>query len=266
MKLEQGDCVERCHLEWIRTNVPEYEHIWCRFIGHDGYGEMLPLNNWPDNLADKRKAFSQAHYSALVGILQIREICEEFRIGPCEGCRTRDLLTTLRYLTTFAAYLGQIRDMCKKMDECLNLGGRSWRRLNDFYEKQNHLLHGPIPLHKMDHGGLQMAEIAGMDRSDSLWDDKKLWSQSPMMRFQLVVVFLEETFSNLIPLFRAALSGYLTEIKLLEASHDLSLQKSDRWLWPNEDEVLFEMTAGSAVIREYKKPRINKKCDNTLGK
>jgi hypothetical protein len=251
MLLECGDCYERLNVDWIRSTLPEYEHIWSRFIGHDGAGQLLPLKNLPQELATKRKAFSQAHYTTLICLLQLRDICDEFRKHQGEVQNSDNFLKTHRTITVFMSYLGQIRDMCKRMDEALDLNHKTWPRLNEFYEKRNHYLHGPIPLHQLEDGLLKMADLAGSIKSCCTWDDKKLWTEAPQLTFTFVSDFLATTFTELIPLVRAALSDFLTAIKALENTHNLSLEGP--LVFTNiEREAAFEMTAGSSVYRVYK--------------
>jgi hypothetical protein len=137
------------------------------------------------------------------------------------------------------------------MDEALGLNKRTWPRLNEFYEKRNHYLHGPIPLHEVEDGLLKMADLAGSIKSSYTWDDKKLWTEAPQLTFTLVADFLATTFAELIPLVRAALSDFLTAIKALENTHNLSLEEPPLFT-TTEREVLWEITAGSSVYRVYK--------------
>lgn len=212
--LRFGDDIERLHREWISANVPEYELLWSRFIGHDGCGR--PLNVHLTTLSSEdRERFFQAHYSALLSILALKDIAVSYeqKLGQVENAL--DYLAANRDLVGFTANLGRLRDLFQKMDGVLGLGSSVANKFDDLYSQRNSVLHGPIPSHKIENG-LLMIPVPAIREAVNDWTDEGLWADADKYRFVFITDFFNETLEKALNHFRAGISCYLDRLKELE--------------------------------------------------
>ena len=127
-------------------------------------------------------------------------------------------------LTAFLAYIGQARDMFKKMDSALGLKGEVWRQFQDLYQKRCSFLHGTLPAHQREDGIRMIPELGGSEKTKGQWHDESLWSQANEMDFEVVPTHLQRTFDELIQLTQGGLSRILTQIKSILSQHSAHLE------------------------------------------
>ena len=211
--LEDGDWVERNYAECIRQSIPLYETIWSRYIGHDGKGGSLPIPGLSDLQQRDREEFSQAHYGMMVALIHLWEICDDFHSSL--GCvkTVSNYLRLQRDITSFMCQVGRVRDLMKKMDSALHLGGEVWPKFSDFYQQRNNVLHGSFPAQCVDEDGIvSIATPGGKCASEAYWLHESLFSESQQKRFVCAADFLRETLQQLVKVVNAASSRFLTEL------------------------------------------------------
>lgn len=224
MKLEFGDNIERDNLDWIRTHIPEYEYIWAIFIGHDGHGKPLNVRGLSGKEELSRESFYQAHYTVLVSLLQLDKILKGI---DCQQAGVQDsnaYLEIQTQLTAFLALVGRVRDMFKKMDNALGMGGAVYQGFQDLYQNRCSFLHGSLPAHRLDDGILQIPKLAGVEKSPIEWNDESLWSQSSHMSFDVAPEQLQQIFKELISLTRGGLSKFLEAIREMLNARDARIE------------------------------------------
>lgn len=208
--LEQGDLIERGNASWIRDNIPAYEKIWQRYIGNNGRGQPLKIEGLETSVQVRREKFYQAHYSMMVALLQLRNICDEYNVSlgqVKEENFVTQYLQVLRDVMAFMCFLGWVRDMMFRIDSALQLHDRVAKRFQTFYEQRNNYLHSAILSQRIDGDGLlSMAVPAGNTELGSDWFSKSLWSESDSKRFLLVPDFMRETLQKLLSEVNVALN------------------------------------------------------------
>ena len=213
LTLEDGDSIERNYAEWIRQTIPLYETIWARYIGHDGNGQSLPIPGLPKTLQRDREKFSQAYYSAMVALIHLRDIRDDYQTSLGRVNSVSDYLRLQRDITSFMCHVGRVRDLVKKMDSALHLGDEVRRRFSDFYQKRNNILHGLFPAQRIDSEGLvSIVTPGGVSASDADWLDESSWSEAEHKRFVYAADFVRETFERLLKEFNAVSSRFLSEL------------------------------------------------------
>jgi hypothetical protein len=212
--LEDGDWIERNDAKWIRQNLPLYEIIWQKYIGHDGNGHSLMIHGISADLEKDREAFYQAHYSAMVALIQLQEICDEYQTSLGRVKSVADYKRLLRDITLFMCFVGRVRDMMKKMDTALHLKGEIWKRFADFYQQRSNYLHSPIPAQFIDSDGLvSMAMPGGVLTSEADWLDESRWSDANHKKYVEVADFMRDSLKKLLEESHAASSQFLTTLK-----------------------------------------------------
>jgi hypothetical protein len=210
LTLEDGDWIERNYAERIRKTIPLYEIIWSRYIGNDGNGHPLPMPGLSKEREKEREKFYQAHYSAMVAVIHLQDIADEYQNSLGRVTSVFDYVHLLRDIASFMCFVGRVRDMMKKMDGALKLGGEVGNKFTDLYRKRSNYLHGPIPAQQFDPDGLvSMAVPGGVSHSEADWLDESLWSDSEHKRFEEVADFMRDTLGELLREVHAASSRIL---------------------------------------------------------
>ena len=222
--LRYGDAVEMTNTEWIRANVPEYEHLWSRFIGHDGTGRALPLDGLTCLSSEDRERFFQAHYSVLLCLLALRDLANEYQRSLGLVQNVEAYLKATRDTLSFVAHLGRLRDLFKKMDGALKLRDSLWRQFDDFYSRRNSYLHGPTPAHRFVDGLIKIPIPSGRDAADSKWTDESRWTNARTFTYQFVSDFFQNTTIEAIGLTRSGISQCITRLNELEPTFTKPMQ------------------------------------------
>ncbi len=255
--LEQGDWIERNYAKRIREQIPLYETIWSQYIGHDGRGQPLPILGLSRDLQQNREKFYQAHYSTMVALIQLQDICDEHQRSLGQVGSVSDYIRLQRDIVTFMSFVGRVRDMMKKMDSALHLGGAVWKKFADFYQQRSNYLHSPIPAQRIDSEGLvSMAAPAGLPAAETDWFDESRWSDSEQKRFVEVADFMRETLKELFQETHAACSQFLGVLKstLPKVTPSTSYKTVDQAsfdtnaTWPISGSQTFQAPAASGFI------------------
>jgi hypothetical protein len=226
MKLESGDDIERSEVNWIRTHLPEYEHIWSMYIGHDGHGSPLKIVGFakPSPQDMDREAFYQAHYTLFVSLITLRDIIAAIDGQQAYVPDSHAYLMIQRELISFLANVGRARDMFKKMDTALGLKGTVWSQFQDLYQNRCSFLHGTLPSQQIDGGILKIPDLAGTNKTPEKWNDESRWSDSSKLKFDVAPAQLNAIYRDLLSLSRSGLSVSLTRIKEILAKHNAHIE------------------------------------------
>lgn len=214
--LEDGDDIERDNADWIRQNMPEYEELWSRFIGHDGKGSPpKDIGDLGKITSQNRERFYQAHYSLLATMLALEESKTKLQENCGEVRDSKAYLAVQKEITCFMAHVGRVRDMFKKMDSALGLKGDVWKRFDDYYNQRSAFLHGPIPSQEIEDGLLKVPGFGNSSTGELKWTDESRWSERGGFAFKFAAQFTEDVMNDLLKLNKGALSDCLDKIKEL---------------------------------------------------
>jgi hypothetical protein len=200
MNLESGDQFENHCADWIRANLPSYENIWSAFIGHNGRGWPMAISGLNADQERRRKKFYQAHYSFAFACFQLGRFVDSIddNLGKSKGFDgfAKDQVT----LTSVMAYVGQVRDMFKQIDEALGMHGAILNPMQEFYVLRSHVLHGPRLPYQLEDGCVKIPKIAGGNAKVGEWDDKALWEDTDPKQYVFIADFCRITFTELMAL------------------------------------------------------------------
>ncbi|MFZ1516498.1 MAG: hypothetical protein WAT21_13910, partial [Saprospiraceae bacterium] len=73
-----GDWFEKCAVNFIQNELPAYELIWSKFIGHDGTGQMAVMMNYYAANEKLRLDFAQYHYTILESLFFMQHIVKDY--------------------------------------------------------------------------------------------------------------------------------------------------------------------------------------------
>ena len=225
MKLEFGDDIEISHLQWIREKLPTYEEIWSTFIGHNGKGQPLSIINLPESERENREKFYQAHYTLLHCFLQARDAVKRVDDMQAYVPEPNAYMAIQRELDTFLVNIGRARDMFKMMDSTLKLKGTVSKEFQDLYQKRCSVLHSTIPSQKIEDGILHLPDIAGNEKSDSLWHNESRWSGAANLNYRVAPEVLFEIFESLLSQAQGGLSSLLNQIKNLLSQYGAYIEQ-----------------------------------------
>lgn len=191
MKLENGDLLESKFCDYIRSNIPAYEDIWGRYIGHDGYGKMITISHLSNDGSSKRTNFAEFNYTVLESILCMKLISEKaLLITDIDS-----YLETMNYFISFQSHAGRIRDNVKGM---LNLiipekSNELLQLLEDFYQQRNNILHGrKLPI-RLEEGLILIPAIQGNEEHSNKWNSKMKWEEIVQTDLRFISDYLVET-------------------------------------------------------------------------
>ncbi len=143
MKLEAGDAFEKENADWLREKLPTYEKLWSEFIGNDGTAHPLEIENLAEDLKSARRQFYQAHYSMALSARRFDSLLEELDELAAAEATVPGIQEQFELLFHLMAKLGHVRDMIAKMDTSLGMKGSAANRMQEFYDKRSHVMHGP---------------------------------------------------------------------------------------------------------------------------
>lgn len=224
MNLERGDPIEKENRSWIVNHLKTYEDIWSVFVGHDGRGRPLKIIGWPPALDPRRESFYQAHYTLLLRLLQLKEILSDIDSKQAFVPDHRAYMAIQTQLVAFLGCVGQTRDMFKKMDTALGMGGGLWKRFDDLYQNRCSFLHGTLPAQKIDDGILLLPDLAGIQKGSDKWNDESRWSDAAQINFEVAPESLRRIYDELLAMSRGALSECLTKIKMLLSQYGAHIE------------------------------------------
>jgi hypothetical protein len=225
MKLEYGDAFEKRCAGWLREKLPWYEKVWQEFIGHRGDGWPLVLQGLNSHEEGKRKKFYQAHYTFAVNCFFLEQLVKnsDEKIGSVKDFDS--FMDIHKDLILFISLIGNIRDMFKIMDDALSLKEKIFLRLQEFYYKRSHVIHGPRMPSIIEEGFFKIPIIAGENKQFGEWDDKSVWGEVEKKNFVYIQDFYNETLNelykeinNLHPQIYEGAKNFFKNKKLIEDS------------------------------------------------
>jgi hypothetical protein len=197
MKLENGDAFENKCAGWLREKLPWYEKVWQEFIGHRGDGWPLLVEGLSDEEEKKRKKFYQAHYTFAVNCYCLDHLVKnsDEQIGSVKNFES--FMSVHKDLILFISLIGNVRDMFKIMDDALSLKGKIVSRLQEFYDKRSHVIHGPRIPSQVEKGFFKIPIIAAENKQFGEWDDKSIWEEVEKKNFVYIQDFYRNTLNEL---------------------------------------------------------------------
>ena len=220
--LRFGDGIEALQRDWIIANVPEYEILWSRFIGHDGNGHPLGVE-LTSITQENRVRFYQSHYSAIISLLALKDIAEVYQQSLGQILNIKDYTKANLDLIAFEASAGRLRDLFHKMDNILGLGGAVSNSFDDLYSQRNAVLHGSVPAPQFEAGFLKIPVPVAREAGCG-FADEGLWENAPNYEYKFLSDFFRDKVTEVIAKFRGALSRFLDRIKELEPHLSRPLQ------------------------------------------
>ncbi|WP_421794800.1 hypothetical protein [Haliscomenobacter sp.] len=141
---DHGDGLELQAADFISVNIPAYESIWQKFIGHQGNGQMATMKKITPADGAIRQNFAQHHYTVLESLYFMQLIVDEEsktkQINSFEDYRKAS-----NQIMAYHAYSGRLRD---NIEKCFYLIGqeneakKACNKLNTFYHQRHVFIHG----------------------------------------------------------------------------------------------------------------------------
>ena len=139
-----GDWLEKQAADFIVENIPAYELIWQRFIGHDGHGKIAMMKKISNEDEQLRNNFSQHHYTMLESLYFMQLIVAD--VSRTQQIKSFDeYRSAINQIMAYQAYSGRLRD---NMKQCFSLiasdkeAKRACDKLETFYHQRHVFIHG----------------------------------------------------------------------------------------------------------------------------
>jgi hypothetical protein len=223
MKLENGDAFESKYADWIRSKFPMYEQVWSAFIGHRGDGHSLSIRGLEEEKERNRQRFSQAHYSFIITAYRLDRLVESIDDNAGFIQSFQNFFEEQERPFALLALVGHIRDLFKRIDESLRVGGGLYNNLQNFYHQRSHVLHGSFMPLTIEDGFLKIPKIALENPKTGEWTDKSLWSEVDKDKFEFFADFSrglrDELFAlinRLYPLLFSTANDYFKKSRIEE--------------------------------------------------
>jgi len=230
-----GDFLEKQLADLICGQLSGYVKIWSEYIGNDGRNRlagMVGLSEEDD--INKRKLFSQYHYTCLESIICMSQNVEEAGRIEVPNLKEPDMvepyIKLMNIFLVFHSHAGRIRDLVNKM-------GNQWqipdlaKDLNEYYQRRNNILHeSKAPIGFID-GVLTVLVPEGETPEESKWAADRLWYDPNGTSLEFLNDYLKDTFLEIVSflnnslesLYSKAIKPFLTSanIKLSPPTADL---------------------------------------------
>lgn len=225
MQLENGDYLEYHYKDFLRQNIPSYETIWGQFIGHDGKGKMIVINQLPDDKQKARTNFAEYLYTCIESFVCMNSICKSIHEVNLEN--PEEYLTMLNNFISFQAHSGRIHDNtnrlltiylpASKAKELIN-------RLEDTYQKRNTVLHGKKLPYRIIDSLVLIAPIKGADESAIGWHSSMNWADFSESNLVFFTDYLNQTLLELCSVFNDIISNLIDPIKKIIFEHKINIE------------------------------------------
>jgi len=243
---KHGDNLEKEYSDFIRTNIPNYEEIWKRYIGNDGNNHLIKVVNLSPEEERDREFFSQFNYTALESFISIYETqCElrEFKVDL--NNKVKSLLKLFNSFILFWALIGRFNDNIKKIQDILNKINLI-SDLYDFYQARNQILHDrKIPYLIIDEE-IMIPTVLTSTQTDQDWNEWKSWFDMNPDRYVTFSEALEKTYLALLKTYNSILSKILDRVKDICKDNSIALIPLDEELYKNNSD-----SSGSADWKAY---------------
>ena len=141
---DHGDGLELQAADFISVNIPAYESIWQKFIGHQGNGQMATMKKITPADEAIRQNFAQHHYTVLESLYFMQLIVDEEsktkQINSFEDYRKAS-----NQIMAYHAYSGRLRDNIGKCFYLIgqeNEANKAFIKLEAFYHQRHIFIHG----------------------------------------------------------------------------------------------------------------------------
>ncbi|HTB05764.1 MAG TPA: hypothetical protein VK806_02340 [Bacteroidia bacterium] len=224
--LEKGDRLEVAYIETIRNLVPAYESIWSTFIGHDGKGRMLKVDNLPGEESNKRISFSEYNYTCIESIICMKQISDN--LVEVDFAVPSSYISALNNFLAFQANAGRVRDNIKKMLE-LYLAEKVAEIMNlleDLYQKRNTIIHGKKLPFRVEEQLMLIPKVKGKGEDDFGWNSSMSW-QDDNSELIFVYDFYKESLEEIASLYNRILYNLAEPINEIIKVYNISLRFPD---------------------------------------
>lgn len=205
---KHGDLLEKVYSDFIQSRLSGYNKIWSNFIGNDGTSKMPEIEKLNEKEQEKRKHFSQYHYTCLESIICLYEIVQEAdnlsRISFADVSDIKKYMDLMNKYIAFHAHAGRIRDLSDKIGilyELPDLG----KDLNEYYQRRNNVLHKSKAPIELIEGIISIITPEGELPDPTKWSSDKLWSDESNVSIEFVEKYLQETFQEILTIFNNCL-------------------------------------------------------------
>ena len=223
MKLQKkGDLLERKYFDLIQEKIPAYIDIWEKYIGNDGSENLIEQRHLGQVDKEKRKNFSEYHYTCLESLVCMSEIAKNnFEVNSMDT-----YLNTLNFSIAFQAQAGRLRDNVKKMLELFNMD-KLIEQLEDTYQRRNTVLHGKKLPFKIDSGFMVLPIIKGKEEENNKWHEKMNWGDISSTETQFLNNFINESFEEICHVFNKILNNLKTPIFNFIRENEINISSFD---------------------------------------
>lgn len=198
---EHGDAIERSYSDFIESRLPGYIKIWESYIGHDGKGNYLEINNIGQDEKDRRNLFVQYHYTCLESIVSMNEIIGEMKhlrkvsLSDAEGIRS--YIGCFNLFIAFYAHSGRIKDLVEKM--ALSWGQKDLGKdFNEFYQQRNNVLHeSKLPVAFIAEA-IAILPPEGEEEDKKKWGGERIWANANEDDFEFINEYLTRFFEEIL--------------------------------------------------------------------
>ncbi len=216
-----GDELEKKYTDLIRSNIPNYEEIWKRYIGNDGSANIVQITSLNTEEETKRKRFAQYHYTLLESTVCIKIIVDE--ITELKIDNIDNYLKSNNLFISFQAHAGRIRDCIKKLGEQCGKPNL-FQKIDEFYKCRSQILHGcKIPFILLDSEYL-IPQIKGIEDNPKKWDDTMDWKDIEVDDYQFIVDYLKGTYDELVGKLNGCLSELLSYVKTIVENKNIDYE------------------------------------------
>jgi len=227
MKLEQGDYLEVKCIDKIRRLIPSYEVIWGKYIGHDGNGRMIKLEELNETDNNDRETFAEHFYTCMESIICLEFILSEVRNNEINIEKHTDYLKTLNLFISFYGHCGRIIDNSEKMLNICGINNGSLKeQFKEVYELRNLILHGKkLPIFIIDGLGLIAPPTGREDEYDN-WNSKKNWSEINLSNLTYIEDILNYSFEIVSCAYNNILGNLKDTILAIVKEKNINLDKT----------------------------------------
>lgn len=239
-----GDWLEKSASNLIKENLPAYEEIWKRFIGHDGKGKMVRMLNISPELDKARVDFAEHHYTILESLFLMSHIQKLEELNTVKSFE--DYTRVLNHLMVYQAYAGRIRDNIKDCFIALNLPDQAndaCYRLEEFYSHRHAFVHGKKLPFRIDEANVFHIAKPKSKSTDTLGAGKGfIWEEIGKDEMKAADEYMEESMNALKTLVNSLLEILLQQIKDIIQKNKLVLISP-----PDEIKIFKTTISGSSI-------------------
>lgn len=228
MELELGDYIEVHYKEFIRKYISNYELIWGQFIGHDGNGKMIAVNNLPENEQKQRTNFSEYLYTCLQSFICMNSICNSRLEVNLKN--PTEYLSMLNQFMAFQAHAGRIRDNTTELLTVYfnkKTVAELMVNLNDTYQKRNNVLHGKKLPYRIEDSLVLIAPVKGESENSKDWDSGMNWSQFGSEDLVFLGDYLKSTLHEISKTFNIIIANLIKPIGDIVKKYDIKIERNN---------------------------------------